>query len=692
MAGTEVETYAFQAEINQLLSLIINTFYKNKEVFLRELISNASDALDKIRHKSLTDSNILSIDSNLEIRIRPDKDNGLLIIEDTGIGMTKNELINNIGTIAKSGTKTFIEDLLQNGVNNQDIKNNLIGQFGVGFYSAYLVADKVVVVTKSNDDDEYIWESKAGGSFTITKSTEKTILRGTQIILHMKDDQKEYLETNKLQELIKKHNEFINFPILLEIEKEVEVSSEEIKNEIVEDDEEGKIEDVSSEELPKEKIKQKILERINTQKPIWTQPAEEITKEKYSAFYKSTFGDWEDNLAVKHFNVEGQLEFSGLLFIPKRAPFDLFAGAKKNNNIKLYVRRVFIMDNCEDLIPEYMSFVKGIIDSCDLPLNVSRETLQQNRIMKVMYKTIVKRVIELISELSDEDFKVFYNEFNKNIKLGIHEDSNNRNKLSEFLRFYSSKSSDEMISLDQYISRMKPDQKSIYYIIGESKKQVENSPFIEKLMKKGFEVLYMTDTIDEYMMQQLKDYKDKSFVSCTKNTQIDDDVLNEDITKDFEPLCKKFKDIGLDNLHDVKLSDRLTDSPCIIVTDQYGWSANMERIMKAQTLGNTNPMMAQYMSPKKILELNPFHPLIKELNELTKKDKVSKDMLIILYDGALLNSGFTLNDTSIFVRRLHNILKAGLSIQDDVETIKDHEDDTENKDEEVTQSIMEDID
>merc|ERR1711879_108918 len=524
--------------------------------------------------------------------------------------------------------------------------------------------------------------------FTIQLDTEgEDIGRGTMIILDLKEDQEEYLEERRLKDIVKKHSQFIGYPIHLHVEKEKdeEVTDDEAEEENdkdEKDDDGAKIEEVdendedankSTKKTKTVKTKEIVKEELNKTKPLWTRNVDDITKDEYAEFYKSLTNDWEDHLAVKHFSVEGQLEFRALLFVPKRAPFDMFENKKAKNSIKLYVRRVFIMDNCDELMPEWLNFLKGIVDSEDLPLNISRETLQQNKILKVIRKNLVKKAIELFNEISEdkESFDKFYEQFGKNIKLGIHEDSNQRKKLAEFLRYYSSNSSDEYTSLKDYVSRMKDNQNDIYYITGESKEALKNSAFVERLTKRGFEVLYMTEPIDEYCTQQLKEYDGKNLVCVTKEgLELPEDEEEkkafEEKKAKFEPLCKVMKDILDSRVEKVIVSNRLVKSPCCVVTSQYGWSANMERIMKAQALKDSSTM--GYMAAKKQLEINPDHKIVGSLCErveANKNDKAIKDLVMLMFETSLLASGFNLEDPTIHANRIHRMIKLGLGIDGD---------------------------
>lgn len=687
MMSGGAETFVFQAEINQLLSLIINTFYSQKEVFLRELVSNASDALDKIRHLSLTDAGVLGANPELEIRISADTMAGTLTIEDSGIGMTREDLVKNLGMIAHSGTKQFMEALAGSAgdTSASTAASSLIGQFGMGFYSAFLVADKVAVVSKHGDcDPAYVWESSAGGTFTVAAASEQQaagLARGTRIVMFLKEDQHEYLETQRIKAVLSRHSEFIGYPIKLrtvvEVEADVdaEVADAEADAEAEGGEEDGKVEPEAG-EAGTEKVTKVEWQVVNDNKPLWMHKASELTDEQYAQFYKRTFGDWDSHLAVKHFIAEGQVVFTGLLYIPKHVPFDMFDRAKRTDNMRLYVRRVFITDDCQDtFFPEWLGFVKGVVDSEDLPLNISREMLQKSKVTGVIKKGVVKKCIEMIADLAGdrpEDYTKFWEAFGKNIKWGITEDRANQSKLVELLRFKTSKSGGELVSLKQYVERMQEHQTRIYFVTGDSEASLARSAFTEVLKNKGYEVIYMTDPMDEYMMQSLREYQGMPFCCASKDGALVEESdesawkTKEEAHADF---CKQIKEmLGPKGVMDVKVSRRIVRSPCVVVTDQYGWTANMERIMRAQALKSTSPF--SHNRSTKILELNVDHPIVKEIKRRVDAEAGGsgvKDLVSLLFETALLNSGFALDDPGTFADRMHKIIAVNIGVEGDAE-------------------------
>lgn len=680
MDSTTASSYTFQAEINQLMSLIINSFYSNREIFLRELISNSSDAIDKHRHETLTAGN--SPPSDYSIKIIPDSENKTLTIMDNGIGMTKQDLIDNLGTIARSGTKAFMEKLSE----SKD-KASLIGQFGVGFYSAYLVADNLKVFTVK-DGEKHVWESNANGTFTINDASEFDQEHGTKMVLYLKDDQHEFLDESKIRSLIKKHNQFITHPIQIYTTKTVfeevedtETDTSEVENE--NSDDSVKVEEVT--EKPKKKVEKKIneYEQVNTEKPIWTRSPDEVTIEEYNEFYKSISSDWDAPLTKTHFSVEGQLEFKSLLYIPKRAPFDLFEKGQKQSNIKLYVKKVFVTDESEHLLPEWLGFVRGVVDSEDLPLNISREFLQQNRVLKTIQKNLIKKSLEMISNLEGKDSEDFYNNFSKCLKLGAYHESSHRAKLMKLLKFNSVKHN-KMVTLDEYIQDFVPEQNTIYFMCGESVNGMKMSPFVERFKKLGIDVLLMSDPIDEYMMQQIREYENSdqkySFVSVTKDgLKLPGEKETED-SDEMKALCHKMKSVLSEKVEKVVTSKRVVNAPTCIVTGEFGWSANMERIMKAQAL--RNDIMGGMSKSKKIMEINVEHPLIVKLADNLRKtgtlDKSDTDIIQLLYEVSLISSGFNFDDPSEFVQRMYRVISMGTGTdgpeeQDPKETIEPEE-------------------
>ncbi|CAL5050177.1 unnamed protein product [Urochloa decumbens] len=721
---SSAEKFEFQAEVSRLMDIIINSLYSNKDIFLRELISNASDALDKIRFLSLTDKEVLGEGdtAKLEIQIKLDKEKKILSIRDRGIGMTKEDLIKNLGTIAKSGTSAFVEKMQSGG----DL--NLIGQFGVGFYSVYLVADYVEVVSKHNDGKQYVWESKADGAFAISEDTwNEPLGRGTEIRLHLRDEAKEYLEEDKLKDLVKRYSEFINFPIYLWSTKEVDVEvpadeeetsdEEELTPETTEEEETEE----SEEKKPKTKtIKETTSEweLLNDVKAVWLRSPKEVTDEEYSKFYHSLAKDFGDDkpMAWSHFTAEGDVEFKALLFVPPKAPHDLYESYYNNNksNLKLYVRRVFISDEFDDLLPKYLNFLKGIVDSDTLPLNVSREMLQQHSSLKTIKKKLIRKALDMIRKIAEEDpdeysnkdktdeeksemeekkgqYAKFWNEFGKSIKLGIIEDATNRNRLAKLLRFESTKSDGKLASLDEYISRMKSGQKDIFYITGSSKEQLEKSPFLERLTKKNYEVIYFTDPVDEYLMQYLMDYEDKKFQNVSKEgLKLGKDSKLKELKESFKELSDWWKKaLENENVDSVKISNRLHNTPCVVVTSKYGWSANMEKIMQAQTLSDSSKQA--YMRGKRVLEINPRHPIIKELRDKVAQDNESeglKQTARLVYQTALMESGFNLPDPKEFASSIYRSVQKSLDLSPDA-TVEEEDEAEEQPEVEEKESAKE---
>ena len=723
-SGAEVSE--FQAEVSRLMDIIINSLYSNKDIFLRELISNGSDSLDKIRFLSLTDESVLGSgeEANLDIRIKVDKENGVLSIRDRGVGMTKAELKENLGTIAKSGTSAFLEQMQKGG------DMNLIGQFGVGFYSVYLVADFVEVRSKHNSEDkQWIWESKADGAFAISEDEGEPLGRGVEVNIYLKEEAQEYLEEDKLKELVEKYSEFINFPIYLwnseEVEEDVPLSDEELaeqaaKAESGEEDEEDleetdedneseendedddEVEDEDEEELPQTKTVKKTVwdwKTVNDNKAIWLRSSTEVEDDEYTKFYKALSKDDKEPLSYTHFKAEGDVEFKSILFIPEKPPSDLFDNYyNKAAALKLYVRRVFISDEFDELLPKYLSFIKGIVDSDTLPLNVSRETLQQHTSLKTIKKKLVRKALDMIRKLAeegqddDEDeeaavaaddsadeeetkYDKFWKNYGKAIKLGIIEDASNRTRLAKLMRFYTSKSPTKLVSLEQYVERMKPGQKSIYYLAGESREALEKSPFLEKLLHKDLEVIYFTDPIDEYTMQNLTEFDDFKFSNASKeDLKFGDDTEAakarlKKVKDEFKDFIKWWKEIlPSEDVEAVKISNRLVTTPCSVVTSKYGWSANMERIMKAQALSDDGRMA--YMRGRKTLEINPGHPIIKTLKEKSEDDADDEDTkrtALIMYETALLESGFMFEEPKGFAGRLFDMVRRDLGVEADAE-------------------------
>jgi len=729
------ETHEFQAEVSRLMDIIVHSLYSNKDIFLRELISNSADALDKVRFVSLTDASALGKGSEaqqlpFEIKIKVDKENRVLSLRDTGIGMTKEDLMNNLGTIARSGTAAFLEQV-QKG--SEDL--NLIGQFGVGFYSVYLVADYVEVVTKhASDDTQWVWESSASGKYAISPDTAGDPLgRGTEIRIHIKEDAQEYLEESKIRDLVKTYSEFIDFPISLWTEKTVEkeVPVDDIDADAdIDSSSSGKESsgvDVEEEEeeaakKPKTKTVSETVQEwevLNDSKALWLRPASNVTDEEHDGFYKVlSKNPYDTPMAHSHFSAEGDVDFKAVLYLPSFLSPDFYENFQnKKASLKLYVRRVFISDSFEDLVPKWLSFLVGLVDSDSLPLNVSREMLQMSEGLKVIRKKIVRKAIEMMKRLSDADvrarkgpeeeesedewlskltgntstyenederkeaiekakeeasskYEKFWKSYGKAVKMGLIEDQSNRRRLLPLLRFDTSATDGKTTTLDEYVSRMKENQTGIYYLVGTSREELARSPFVEMLVSKGYEVIFFSDPLDEYVTAHVTEYEGKTLINVSK----DDLKLPENDKKEEKEKNKRasayFKGLGawwkknVKEISSVRVSRRLSSAPCVVVSGKYGWSATMERIARVQALGDSDK--ATMMKSQRILEINPRHPLIQQMRAQWEKDPADADLVSnarVLYESCALNSGFLLDDWQAHNDRIISLLGENMKLE-----------------------------
>lgn len=707
------------------MDIIINALYTHKEVFLRELISNASDALDKIRYLSVKNPDLLKELKDLKIMIEFNKQEKTVSVTDTGIGMTKEDLIKNLGTVARSGTAAFVEALAKGDT------TNLIGQFGVGFYSNYLVAKKVVVTSKHTDDDQYIWISQAGSSFSVVKDPRgNTLKRGTRVTIFLKEDAEEYVEQETIKKLAKKYSEFINYPIWVNMQRQITKEVEETENK----EEEIKKEEVEVKEEKKDEKKKTVTETVwqwelvNEQKALWLREKDDIAEEEYHNFYKSLTKATDIPLTYSHIKAEGDIEFKSILYIPSAIPSDLFENYYgKSKAIRLYVKRVMITEEFEELMPRYLNFIRGILDSDDLPLNVNREQLQQQKVMKVITKKLIRNALKMIEDLAKNEteeeeeeeeetatnetaknettknatianetkpenktkeaesvnktsnetskYDKFWGIFGKNIKLGVIEDAYNRHILAKLLRFYSTKSLDRLTSLAEYASRKKDKQDIIYYLAGDSKEVLYKSPLLQKLINKGIEVLLLDDPIDEYCMNSLSEYEKMKVQNAAKGEVKyfeDEDLAKKKLTKleeMYKPLTDWWKKYLGKKVEKVEVTTRLTDSPCAISTSEYGYSANMEKISRSQAFSSQDKMGA-YLLARKTLEINPGHPIIKKMLQKIKEagsaqpEKIIGELSDVLFDSALLNSGFTIEDTNAFFEKMEKTIRKGFKLSE----------------------------
>ncbi|KAJ1985386.1 hypothetical protein H4R34_000040 [Dimargaris verticillata] len=720
------EKHQFDAEVPRLMNLIINSVYKNKEVFLRELISNASDALDKVRHEALVDSSIMEAKPELNISIRSYPEKNMLVIRDTGIGMTKEQLREHLGTIAKSGTAEYMKHLEKKGTEggSESDVNELIGQFGVGFYSAFLVADKVSFATKHpSEAKQHVWTSTGGSDFAIYEDLpENDLGRGSAITLHFKEEDAHLLSSSKLKDLVEKHSSYISFPIYLwsATTETIEVPADEVqdsdKDQAADDLEEeakedqGKAEkedtdadsdsdndakdepevededdeDKDSNDADQPKTTTKTIEKeewvqVNAQKPIWLRDPKTIITKEYNDFYQSFAKDTEDPLAYNHFKGEGKVNFRGIIFVPPKQPSDYLQSFQAMvNNVKLYVKRVFITEELGEFLPKYLNFVRVLVDAEDLPLNVSREMLQNTRELHAIKKTITRKAIDMFSQLAENDpeqYQKFLDNFGANIRLGINEDHRNQARLAKLLRFASSHA-DSGVSFADYVSRMKGGQKQIYYVAAPTLQEAKKSPYVETLLARGYEVLFLTEQLDEYSMQALREFDGKMLRNVAQSGLEFGDEDDEtkaaisELKKEYDPLVQYLGEALSDHIERAVISNRLTKSPMAIAANQFGWSGTMERFMKAQTRGKDDFMTSFMLNQKKVLEVNPHHPIIKGMLARVGQDKDDKHLKLaaeILYETAAIQSGYDIKNANTFARKIESFMRKTLDVDDNAE-------------------------
>jgi molecular chaperone HtpG len=634
----------FETEVQQLLDLVIHSLYSNKEIYLRELISNASDAIDKVKFESHSNMDLLEGNSDWKIKITADKDAGTLTVSDNGIGMSMDEVADNIGTIAKSGTRSFVASLKE-----QNLTDNpeLIGQFGVGFYASFMVADRVSLTTRKAGGKEFgcRWESTGDGSYTIEECEKKT--RGTEIVLHLKDDMKEYLDEWRIRSIVKKYSDYVQYPVTMDVTR-----SEPVR------DADGKVIEGGG------NIDKTTEETLNSMKAIWTRSKSEITEEEYQEFYKHISHDFDKPLTTIHYSAEGVSEFKAIVYIPSHKPFDLFMRDHKKG-VHLYVKRVYITDNCEALLPDYLRFIKGVVDSSDLPLNVSREILQEDVQIKRIQKSLVGKILSTLAEMkekSPEDYLKFYTEFGSVLKEGIHFDHANKEKIQDLLLYESSKTENgKFVSFKEYLERMPEGQKEIYYITGMSRASVENSPYMEVFRKKDYEVLYMTDPVDEWVVQSITEYKEKHLKAIDRgDLELDSEeekkaheAKKEEAKKEYGGIISFIQDTLKEKVKEVRLSSRLTESACCLVADEMGLNANMEKILKS--------MNQDVPEAKRILELNPDHPIMQVMTAMFENDKENSklaDYSELLFDQALLTEGTPIQNPLRFTKLVSELMVA----------------------------------